>query len=199
MAVLAVLFTLASIKAGAARIISACLGKHLGEDASYDSEPRAFVLTTVEPDGSPTWTGKACGNRDTVVRVYATAVTENTFKVTIGAKLRGGRADRALAVVECASVESAELVLTSTVYALSQGIYNANTLTSALPRAFHGFKLCERPDQQRSAGRAVATVTKVTDAATDAMRAMLAAAEAADSKPADKPATQATQAKPQGK
>lgn len=187
----AVLLTLAYIKAGTARIINACLAK-VGEDASYDSEAKGFVLTSIEPDGSPTWTGKNCGSRDSVVRVYATAVTENTFKVFIGAKVRGSRADRGIGgAIECASVADAETLITATVYALSQGIYTG-PLASRLPRAFHGMRFCERPDQVRGSRKASAVVTKVTDEAADAMRAMLEAAEAADSKPADKAAKPAS-------
>jgi hypothetical protein len=186
----AVLLTLAYIKAGSARIINACLGK-LGEDASYDNEGRAFVLTPIHTDGSPLWTGKACGERDSVVRVYATAVTENTFKVYIGHKVRGGRADRGTdKPVECASVEAAETLLTATVFELSQGVYTGE-LTKRLPRAFHGMKFCERPDQTRGARKGAVVTSKVTDEATAAMRAMLAAAEAAEAaKPADKPKAQ---------
>jgi hypothetical protein len=187
--IVAVLLTLAYIKAGTARIINACLSK-LGEDASYDNEGRAFVLTTLESDGSATWTGKSCGERDTVVRVYATAVTDTSFKVYIGHKVRGGRADRGTdKPVECSTVEAAELLITSTVFELSQGVYTGE-LTKRLPRAFHGRKFVERPDQVRGSRKGATVVTKVTDEATDAMRAMLAAAEAAEaSKPADKPKT----------
>jgi len=181
----AILLTLGYIKAGAARITAACLAKQ-GEDANYDHESKAFVLTTVEPDGSATWTGKNCGVRDTVIRVYAACKADDAWHVYIGAKWRGSRAERGIGgAVACTSQEAAELLITATVFELSQGKYTG-PLTSRLPRAFHGMRCVERIDQVRGTRKASNAVTPVTDAAADAMRAMLAAAEAAD-KPSDKP------------
>jgi len=188
--IVAVLLTLAYIKAGAARILDACIGTigadGKGEGANYDREGRAFVLTTVEPDGSATWTGKNCGERDTVVRVYAAALTDSKYHVLIGAKHKGGRADRGIGgAIECATREAAELLITATVLELAAGKYTG-PLTSRLPRAFHGKRCVERPDQHRAGGRKAAAVTTVTDDATSAMLAAIKAAEAAESKPADK-------------
>jgi hypothetical protein len=185
----AILLTLMYIKAGAARITAACLAKQ-GEDANYDHESKAFVLTTVETDGSYTWTGKACGARDTVVRVYAACKSETEWLVYIGAKWQGSRADRHHGgPVLCKSQQEAETLIAGTVYAMSQGMYPA-PLASRLPRVFHGRKLVERPDQIKAARKAGNVVTKVTDEAHDAMAAMLAKAEAdAANVPADKPKT----------
>jgi hypothetical protein len=187
--IVAVLLTLAYIKAGVARILDNAVGTigadGKGEAANYDREGRAFVLTTVEPDGSATWTGKACGKADTVVRVYAAALSESKYHVVIGCKWQGGRADRAVAAVECGSREAAETLLTATLLELAAG-KNTGVLSRALPRVFHGRKLVERPDQHRSGGRKATAVATLTDDATAAMQAAIKAAETADAKPADK-------------
>jgi len=145
-------------------------------------------LTTVEPNGETTWSGDKCGARDTVVRVYAAALTDTKWHVYIGAKWQGGRADRACGggPVECNSREAAELLLTTTVLELATGKFTG-PLSSRLPRVFHGRKLVERPDQHAKGGKAGTVVSKVTDEATAAMVAALKAAEAENApKPADK-------------
>jgi len=185
---IAVLLTLVAIRSGVARILAACVA-NVGKVASYGHEARAFVLTPLDKDGAPSWRNAddiGSPTRDAVVRVFASAETEDSFSVMLGVKCHGGNADRKAARVTGLSREQADTLLTATVLDLANGRF-AGPLSQHIPNVrTMRVKYVERPDQQ-STGRKSGTVVAVADDAMSAMLQAIKAAEAAD-KPADKPA-----------